>query len=168
MDVLVRQAHPGGHEPAYASFEEKLSDGWAYQREEHLPWPVVVDDLQGTVHHAYGGLSDPAYLIDSDGRIALFCAWTAPKVLRRGIEDLLARGGRGIVQGGVRRAPELGPMLTDGWRAMQRGAPGSVVDLALAAPPAPILLWLGSRRPAPLLLAAVGVLGLGLIARRLG
>lgn len=71
------------------------------------------------------------------------------------------------MRGGLRRAPELGPMLSDGWRAMQRSAPGSVVDLALAAPPAPLLLWLGSRRRAPLLLVAAGVLGFALVARRL-
>jgi hypothetical protein len=168
VEVLVRQAHPGGSEPAYRTFEQKMADARAYQREEGIPWPVVVDDLEGTVHHTWGLLSDPAFLIDRDGRVSLFCAWTAPKVLGPAMAMLLAQEGRGVVGDGVRRVPEVGFVLADGWRAMERGAPGSVVDLAIAAPPLPPVLWLGSRRPAPLLLglaglAAVGV-GVGVLA----
>ena len=68
--MLVRQAHPGPRVPPYRSLEQKLQDAHSYQRDEGIPWPVLVDDLAGTVHQVYGRLADPTYLIDADGRVA--------------------------------------------------------------------------------------------------
>lgn len=181
LDVVIRQAHPGGKEPPYRTFAQKMADAQAYQREEDIPWPVLVDDLEGSVHQAWGGLSDPAYLLDREGRVALYCTWTSGSALRRGMEELLAQGGRGIVAGGLHRPPEVGPMLTDGWRALQRGLPGSAVDMMIAIPFSPAVLWLGyqlkpvlggrarlaqRRRPRRLALLAAGAVALGLLARR--
>lgn len=141
VDVLIRQAHPGPSVPPYRDFEAKMEDARRYVREEGIPWPVLVDDLEGTVHQTWGGLSDPAYLIDRDGKVSLYCLWTSPKALHDAIEALLAQGGVGVVHGGVRRMPELGPALTDGWDALQRGLPQSAVDMMIAMPLSPVLLW---------------------------
>jgi hypothetical protein len=43
----------------YKAPEQKAADAEAYRREERIPWTVVVDDLAGTVHRAYGGLANP-------------------------------------------------------------------------------------------------------------
>ncbi len=37
------------------------------QRSEQIPWPALVDDVEGTVHRAYGGLANPTYLIGTEG-----------------------------------------------------------------------------------------------------
>lgn len=141
VDVLIRQAHPGPGEPPYRTFEDKLEDARRYVADEGIPWPVLVDDVEGSVHQTWGGLSDPAYLIDRDGRVSLYCLWTSPKALYDAIAQLLAQGGAGVVHGGVRRAPELGPALTDGWRALERGLPQSAADMMVAAPFSPAALW---------------------------
>ena len=70
VEVLVRQAHAGERRGAYRSCEEKLDDARALKREERLPWPVLIDDLAGTVQRAYGGLAAAVYLIDSRGAVA--------------------------------------------------------------------------------------------------
>jgi thiol-disulfide isomerase/thioredoxin len=49
VDVFVRQAHPGGRHGPYRSMSEKIREAKDYRREESIPWPVVVDDLNGTV-----------------------------------------------------------------------------------------------------------------------
>lgn len=67
LDVLVRQAHPGQGAPRYTSFEQKMADAEAYRRDERLAWPVLVDDVDGSVHHAYGAVSNPSYLIGTHG-----------------------------------------------------------------------------------------------------
>jgi hypothetical protein len=67
VEVVVRQAHPGERHGSYRSFAEKLEDARRYQEEEDVVWPVLVDDLDGTVQRAYGGLSASAYLIDAEG-----------------------------------------------------------------------------------------------------
>src|SRR3954453_9174599 len=81
VDVMVRQAHPGPRVPAYHTFEEKLRDARRYVEEEQIPWGVLVEDLEGTVHQTYGELADPTYLIDSDGRAAFYNMWPDAPVL---------------------------------------------------------------------------------------
>ncbi len=178
VDVLIRQAHPGPGVRPYDTFEQKLRDAERYQREEAIPWPVLVDDLAGTVHQVYSGLADPTYLLDRDGRVAHFVMWTYAPSLDKAIDALLARGGRGVVAGGIDHVPHLTPAMTDGWKGIRRGLPQSFADLETAAPGMASGIWLGYRLrpllapltlrarplPAPVriaLVAGVGVAGAG-------
>lgn len=178
MEVLIRQAHPGPDAPAYRTFEEKLADARRYKDEERLPWPLLVDDLEGTVHQAYGGLADPTYLIDVDGRIAFYDTWTHAPTLHRAISELLRQGGRGAVGKGTDRVPHMLPALTDGWRGIRRGLPQSFTDLETAAPGSGTGLWLAHRarpllapltlraRPLPLAVRLALAFGAGWLAAR--
>jgi hypothetical protein len=149
LDVLVRQAHPGPGVPPYRAFEEKLADARRYVEDERIPWVVLVDDVEGTVHRTYGGLADPTYLIDTDGRVAYYNMWTYAPSLHQAIGELLAQGGRGVVKGGVNQLPHLLPALTAGWPALERGLPQSYLDLELATPGTATLTWIGHLfRPA--------------------
>jgi hypothetical protein len=143
VDILVRQAHPGPPVPPYHRFKQKLQDAQLYQHSEGIPWTVLVDDLQGTIHQAYGTLADPTYLIDREGRVAFYDMVTSAPTLNTAIEILLDQGGRGIVRGGWDRLPHLAPTLTAGWPALRRGLPQSFTDLVRAAPGSPVLIWLG-------------------------
>jgi len=180
VEVIVRQGHPGPDVPPYESFEQKLRDAYRYKELESIPWTVLVDDLQGTVHQTYGSLADPTYLIDNDGRVAYYNIWTHAPTLYRALSALLAQDGRGVVLGGVDRRPHLGATLTNGWPALRRGLPQSAVDLETSVPASALAPWLGYHlRPllAPLTLrerplppaakvalgaAAVGIVLLGL------
>jgi hypothetical protein len=157
VDVMIRQAHPGPGVPAYRDFAQKLHDARRYQDEEGVPWTVLVDDLEGTVHQTYGGLADPTYLIDTDGRVAYYNMWTYAPALHEAIRLLLAQGGRGVVDGGVDRTPHLLPAAVAGWRAIRRGLPTSFIDLETAAPGGGSGTWVASHlRPllAPVALRA--------------
>jgi hypothetical protein len=154
---MVRQAHPGPAVPAYREFDQKLHDARRYQEEEGVPWSVLVDDLEGTTHQMYGGMADPTYLIDTEGRVAYYNMWTYAPVLHETIRMLLAQGGRGVVEGGVDRTPHLLPAAVAGWPAIRRGLPQSFLDLETAAPGAASGTWVASRlRPvvAPVALRA--------------
>jgi hypothetical protein len=107
----------------------------------------VVDDLAGTVHQGYGSMADPTYLIDADGRVAFYNMWTHAPTLRRALDDLLARGGRGVVAvaGGLDRAPHIAASFVDGWRGIRRGGPGGLLDFELAVPGGTSLTFLGDR-----------------------
>lgn len=155
IDVLIRQAHPGGDVPAYETFEQKFRDGERYKRDDGIEFPVLVDDLEGTTHQVYGGLADPTYLIDTDGRIAFYNMWTHAPTLYLAIEELIRQDGRGVVRGGIHRQPHLLASMTDGWRGLRRGFPRSFIELELSAPGMASLPWLGYQiRPliAPLTL----------------
>ncbi len=134
LDVLIRQAHPGPAVPHYQSESEKRADAAQFVREEHIPYPVLVDDLAGTVHQVYGGLADPIYIIDTEGRVVYYNMWSYAPALHEAIETLLARGGRGVVKEGVNRAVYPLPSLVDGWRGLRKGLPQSYLDMEAAAP----------------------------------
>jgi hypothetical protein len=155
VDVLIRQAHPGPGVRPYRSFEEKAADAARYKQYNAIPWPVLIDDLEGTVHQVYSGLADPTYLIDADGRVAYLNMWTHAPNLNEAIAALLGQGGRGIVNGGIDHVMHLLPAMTDGWRGIRLGLPQSYTDLETAAPGMGSGIWLGYQlRPvlAPLTL----------------
>lgn len=183
LEVLVHQEHPGPNAPPYRSTEQKVHDARRYKAEGGIPWPVLVDDLGGTVHQVYGGLAKPTYLIDADGRVSFYNMWTYAPNLHLAIQELLARGERGMVKGGIDRIPHLGATVVHGWRGLRRGLPQSFTDLMLALPVAGPVLWVGYRlrpllepwiiraKPLPNSVRAAfgaGVLALALIALRQG
>lgn len=155
IDVLVRQAHPGPGVPPYRTSDQKAEDAEAYRGDEAIPWTVVIDDVGGTVHRRYGGLASPAYLIGTDGRVSFFQPTAGAPRLDRALRELTARGGQGVVAGGVDPVPHLLAPLAAGWRALRRGHPQSTEDLRRALPGSVVVLHLGDRlRPllAPLAL----------------
>jgi hypothetical protein len=157
VDVFIRQAHPGPAVPPYRAFEQKWTDAQRYQREEDIPWTILIDDLEGTTHQLYGGLADPTYLIDADGRVAFYNMWTHAPTLHKAIATLFQQDGRGIVMSGIDNWPHFLPSMTAGWRGLRRGLPQSFVDLETAAPTLASGTWLGHRlRPllAPVALRA--------------
>jgi hypothetical protein len=145
VDVVIRQAHPGPKVRHYRTFVEKMHDADRFKRDEKIPWTVLVDDLPGTVHQVYGGLADPTYLIDAEGRVAFYNMWTYAPVLHEAIEALLKQNGRGVVRGGIYRPPRFMPAFTDGWRGIQRGLPQSLLDLETSAPGMGVMLWIGDK-----------------------
>ncbi|MDN5750366.1 MAG: hypothetical protein L0H64_17945 [Pseudonocardia sp.] len=129
LDIFVRQNHPGELRHHYADYGEKLAGAREYRRLEDLPWPLLVDDHQGSVHRAYGGeQADPTILLDRDGRVALYQLWTHVPTLERAIRALLAQGGRGTVLGGVDRRPHLLASVVDGYRGPRRGGRRGVAE----------------------------------------
>src|SRR5687768_8158929 len=119
IDVIVRQAHPGPDVPPYNTMGLKLVDARRYEMEERIDWPVLADDLEGTVHLTYGGLTDPSYVIGADGRVSFYCMWTHPPTLHRALTALRKQGGSGIVLGGWDRRPHMLHAITDGWRGLR-------------------------------------------------
>ena len=181
--ILIRQGHPGPDVPPYQTFEEKQRDARRHQWEDAIPWPVLVDDVAGTVHRAYGMLADPTVLVDVDGTIAFYNAITHAPTLDRALSRLFRQQGRGVVLGGTDRKPHLLATIVGGWPALKRGLPQSAVDLETAFPTTALLPFVGDKlrplvspvalRATPLprpkrstILAAAAALALGAMALR--
>jgi thiol-disulfide isomerase/thioredoxin len=149
LEVMVRQAHPGNRHGAYRSMEQKLEDGRSYEREEHIPWPVLIDDLACTVQHAYGGMAAAAYLIDSRGTVAFCGIWGQSPALRQALDDLLAHDGTGAPAGkGTDRRPHLAAAIVAGRSGPARAGYPALIDLELGFPSANILMIVGkAMRP---------------------
>jgi hypothetical protein len=111
-----------------------MDDGRRYKEDDGVQYPVLVDDLVGTVHQVYGGLADPTYLIDKDGRVSFYNMWTHAPTLHEAIGELFAQGACGVVKGGTDRIPHLLSTIADGWHGLRRGFPRSAIELELAGP----------------------------------
>ena len=127
VDVVIRQAHPRPGVPTYHSFEQKMHDAESYKREDNIAWTVLVDDLPGMTHQVYGGLADPTYIIDQEGRVAFYSMWTHAPTLHTSLEMLRAQGWRGVVGGGIDKTPHVAAAMTDGWNGLRRGLPQSLM-----------------------------------------
>ncbi len=92
VTLYVREAHPGEHYPQPDTVEQKLRHARAYRQHTRIPWSVAVDALGGELHQALDPRPNSAYLMDTDGQV-VFRALNSnhERVLRRGIEDVVAR-----------------------------------------------------------------------------
>lgn len=91
VTLFVREAHPGERYPQPDSFEQKLQFAREYRQRDGIPWPVAVDDLEGTLHHALDLKPNSAYLVNADGRVVMRILWsTDARALHEGLEALAA------------------------------------------------------------------------------
>ena len=161
VEVLVRQAHPGELHGAYRSYQDKLGDARLLELEEHLPGPVLIDDLAGTVQRGYGGLAAAVYLIDSRGTIVFCGTWGQSPALRHAIDELLAGDDHpSSAARALDRRPHLAAAIVAGQRGPIRGGRQSLIDLELGFPGAMALMLIGrAARPvlAPLALRTTPV-----------
>lgn len=71
----VREAHPGENFDQPDNFESKLAYARDLAQRDQLPWPIAVDDVDGTVHRQLDEKPNAAYLADPDGRIVFRALW---------------------------------------------------------------------------------------------
>jgi hypothetical protein len=75
--VYVREAHPGENYPHHTTFEQKLEHAKKLRALENINQvPILVDDIQGTTHKAYGLLPNMVYLIDREGTVVYKSDWS--------------------------------------------------------------------------------------------
>lgn len=92
VSVYVREAHPGENYAHHETDAQKMQYARDWVAQDGIAWTVVVDDLAGTIHRAYGRVPNPAYLIDGDGTVVFRALGTAQAgLLRRKILELLRR-----------------------------------------------------------------------------
>jgi len=74
--VYTREAHPGEKLSHHTSFERKLEYARLFQRRWNVRRPILVDDLDGPVHRAYGLLPNMTYIVNPAGRVIFRADWT--------------------------------------------------------------------------------------------
>lgn len=92
--VYTREAHPGERFPAHRSLEQKLTQARAFVERYGIERPVLVDDLAGTGHRAYGLLPNMTYLISRAGRVIFRADWTDAATIEAAIQYVIASRAR--------------------------------------------------------------------------
>ena len=77
--------------PAHAGFEEKLASARRLRDELGITRPILVDDVEGTVHRAYGLLPNMSWVLDRGGSILYKAMWTSAAHIGDFLEAQTAR-----------------------------------------------------------------------------
>ena len=85
--VYVREAHPGSRQGAHATLAQKLSVARKSRHVYDEIRSVVVDDLDGSMHRAYGSFPNMVYVINPDGVVVYRCDWAFPHLIDRVLGD---------------------------------------------------------------------------------
>src|ERR671911_2568827 len=160
LTLYVREAHPGDRYPQPHDIERKLQHAREYRDRDGIPWPVAVDDLEGTLHRALDAKPTAAYVMTADGRIAQRVLWSNDaRGVREALQAVLA--GRPF---GQRESKMLAMMGGIGCMepTLASAGPTALRDLRREVPPVYLLARTASAfRPLPpagRAAAAVGIL----------
>jgi hypothetical protein len=170
--VNVREAHPGEHTPQPATIEAKTAHA-SHLREHHrMDFEVAVDDVDGTVHRAFGTRPSSAYLIDPAGTIVFRAHWSN---LTGELDAALAAvtSGRPIERtavGGTLRA--MTRMTGHASTTFESAGSGAMADTWRAAPPFAAMIAISGlfrflpkdRRGVPTMLTVAAVMVLAVAA----
>lgn len=80
--IYVREAHPGEHYPAHAAFEQKLQHARDFRERVGVTRPILVDDLEGTTHRAFGTLPNMTYILNAAHTVIFRANWTDPLTIK--------------------------------------------------------------------------------------
>jgi hypothetical protein len=76
LTVYVREPHPGEQYGPHRSIDQKLQYARDCAAQDDVRTRLVVDDLDGTMHQAYGTLPNMVYVLDREGRVVYKAMWT--------------------------------------------------------------------------------------------
>jgi len=87
--VYTREAHPGEHYRHHTSIEDKRRNARAFREYSKIRRQILLDDLGGTAHHAYGLLPNMTWIVGRGGFIHYKSAWTNPADVEDALEAVL-------------------------------------------------------------------------------
>lgn len=135
--IYIREAHPGEYYPHHDTFERKLQHAREMQRIFEMRRPILVDDLTGTAHRAFGGLPNMTYIVNNAHTIVFRSDWTDAPTVRFAIDYLLDAQERR--RNGAKLAPFYAEIM--GFRerdevafdqALERNGPKAVSEMQAA------------------------------------
>ncbi|MFV2038110.1 MAG: deiodinase-like protein, partial [Paracoccaceae bacterium] len=88
--LYVREAHPGAKIGAHASPSDKTKQAQLLRDGDGEAREILIDDMQGSAHEAYGGYPNSLFIINRNGCIVYRSTWNNPRATRRALSRLLA------------------------------------------------------------------------------
>ena len=85
--VYIREAHPGTRRGFHQTMEEKIMLAREMQQEYGEVRSVLVDDLEGSMHQAYGSFPNMVYVINPKGEVVYRCDWAYSHLIDKVLRD---------------------------------------------------------------------------------
>lgn len=125
--LYVREAHPGATISAHRSDDEKQNCA-ARLRRDGENRRILVDDLNGTAHQAYGGYPNSVFIINRHGCVVYASDWNNPQTTGRALR-LLLQGKPANVKAWFKPVP---PSVS--LKILRAGGKGSMADFLRGLP----------------------------------
>ena len=87
--IYVREPHPGENYGPHKDFEQKLEFARRCRDQDGIENPLLVDDLEGTVHRLYGVMPNMVYIVSKEGPIVYKAMWTDHDEIRVVLDNLV-------------------------------------------------------------------------------
>lgn len=127
--LYTREAHPGERIGAHKILDDKIQRAKEAQQRFRERRTMLIDNMEGTGHLAYGAFPDMIYIIAPDGTVAFRGKWNNAKAIRKVLQKLVS--GESIE--GL-RSPFRIPPLAANVKAVMPAGVIAVVDLMMCAP----------------------------------
>ncbi len=85
--IYTREAHPGERLGAHRSMDDKVKAAKMVKPRYGEHRRVLVDNLDGDFHQAYGAMPNMLYVFRPDGTVHYRCNWAATHYVRAALED---------------------------------------------------------------------------------
>jgi hypothetical protein len=89
LTVYVREPHPGESYHEHRSWQQKVQYACDCRDADGIKTMLVIDDLEGSMHYAYGEMPNMAYIIGKDGRIFYKAMWTNHEDIESALEGMV-------------------------------------------------------------------------------
>lgn len=86
--LYVREAHPGEKIPSHKSIEEKGDWARILRDKDKEQRAILLDDISGTVHSAYGSYPNAVFIINKNGCVVFESDWNSPSATRSALIQL--------------------------------------------------------------------------------
>jgi hypothetical protein len=87
--LYTREAHPGENFRHHTSMDGKRRNARAFRTEFNVRRQILLDDLEGTAHCAYGMLPNMSWIIGPGGLIHYKATWTDPADIEEALKYAL-------------------------------------------------------------------------------
>jgi hypothetical protein len=90
--LYVREAHPGKSRPSHKHAGDKRNNALALRDVDHEGRKILLDDMHGTAHAAYGSFPNSVFIINQNGCVVYTSDWNNPFATGRALAAL--KGGK--------------------------------------------------------------------------
>ncbi|MEE9454228.1 MAG: deiodinase-like protein [Paracoccaceae bacterium] len=97
--LYVREAHPGKSRPCHKHAEDKRNNALALRDVDHEGRKILLDDMHGTAHAAYGSFPNSVFIINQNGCVVYTSDWNNPFATGRALAAL--KGGKSAAGQGM-------------------------------------------------------------------
>ena len=137
--LYVREAHPAENYRHHTSMDDKRAIARAFRDNEGVKRRILLDDLEGACHKAYGLMPNMTYIIGRGGLMLHKAGWTnaqeVEQALTYHLENLARRAKEGLqpvytenVQWRVPADSGMRPDHNDFMKGLERNGPQAVKD----------------------------------------